>query len=180
MGGTLWGCDSSKITVQKPPFLLLEGSDGVSVSYGVPLNESVVMTADHVWQKHDSLHWNEHELEVLLRDFDHNVVFLLLPGWRGGVPDFSDVPPALGNQLYRLDPEKGVVSLQVQAFDAENKHQVAEKVILDGDATECTSGSPIFDAEGTVYGVLVGADLSQKTAQIARIDSVMSFWEANQ
>ena len=158
---------SSTSPEEIPLIVPLEDQKGGQVGYGFLWEKEVFVTADHLWEMNPGgLLWNGSEIEVLVRDFEHDVLFFRLPYKPINTNRISGHPPAIGKTLYYEEEsgtQKLVVAQKNEILDL--GYQTKKRLFsLNGIVQKGTSGTPLFDEEGMIFGMIIGLDeKAQKT-----------------
>lgn len=148
------------------------------IGYAIPLDVGMVAAPDHMLQQFAHIVWEGKTAAVARRDFSRDMALLRIGGWDGVYPRLSDVPPAVGQELFWLsggEKKSGEVTGLDQSFHvAENEktHLIAVSGLVEpGD-----SGGALFDARGVIYGMIIGVDRTTKTLYAVRSDILLDFY----
>ncbi|MCF7812402.1 serine protease [Candidatus Gracilibacteria bacterium] len=162
-----------------PFHILLSNSTGDIVGMGVPIQDQVFVTADHLLEHHKILQWQSVPLEIVARDFDNDLLYFRLPTWRGIYPQWSTSPPAVGSEIFWMDGSR-LTEQKVHSVSNITEDQIDKDVItISGVSNLGNSGSPVFDAEGKIFGILVGGDKSEELSYVVRSDMILEILEEN-
>lgn len=185
--GCLAGCGErpvSSSTLEQPllpSHIVLRNAADVPVGMAVPLSGDVFVTADHLKTADQPVFWQSEPLETVSRDFEHNLLFLRVPHWRGVVPAWSDSPPVLGEAIYWISTE-GPSQQTVRALGKklESGNIREDKIIISGTPGLQYAGSPVFDEGGTIYGILAGANPVSDETFVLRSDVILRIFVQNE
>jgi hypothetical protein len=184
LGYFFWGCQqqpelNTRKTLEIPSHVLLEDSQSETIGIGVPIDDRVFVTADHLLEKYENIFWKEHEIEIFARDFDNNILFFRLPHWIGLDVRWSDSPPVIGSEIFWMN-DLSISQEHVHSIKKLSKDQIQKDIIvISGIANIKNSGAPIFDAQGKVFGILVGGDKTQKLSFAIRSDVILDILQEN-
>ncbi len=182
----LVGCsnvsEQEEILPQLPPHIVLQNELGEIVGMAVPIREQIFVTADHLRGKYGDLYWQEKKLEVLARDFDDNLLFLINETWNGQDGVWSSMPPAVGEEIFWTNPtalgEANISQEQVQSISQRiTEEQKGKRIIISGTAELPNSGSPVFGRKGRIFGIIVGADKTKNESYTVRGDVIVNILE---
>ncbi len=157
-----------------PSVIVLENSESEIVGKAIPFSASIYVAPDHLWQSAGELFFQGKPIEVLVRDFQHDVLFFepKQSGWYE-TPLWKDNPPAVGEVLswfdgFQLHKVKVVGSEETFfSYDEITNLMSVETVLEPGD-----SGSPLFDEMGNIYGMLIGTDIEKNKSYFVRSDII--------
>ena len=156
---------------QLPPHVRLMADDSL-VSLAVPLSDSVFVTADRVWQYHETLTWQGQVLEVLARDFERDLIFVKIAGWGGDVASWTDQALAVGAEVYWGDG-LNTHSGQMLSLGEDSK----DWFLLESGDQPFLPGSPVFNTSGEVLGILLEENQTQGIFRGVRSDRILDFYE---
>ncbi len=167
---------------QLPPHIILQNEAGEVVGMAVPIKERIFVTADHLREKYGDLYWQDQELEVLARDFDDNLLFLINEAWSGQDGVWSSMPPAVGEEIFWPNPSRlgdaNISQEQVQSISQRiTEEQKGKRIIISGTAELPNSGSPVFGRKGQIFGIIVGADKTKNESYTVRGDVIVNILE---
>ncbi|MCF7917835.1 serine protease [Candidatus Gracilibacteria bacterium] len=175
----LYGCgmqqqEEARIVIPpRTPFhILLSDTTNHVVGMAIPIQDKIFVTADHLLQTYENIFWKGEEIQVLARDFDNDLLFFTLDRWVGNEAIWSDSPPVVGSAIFWVDGAE-IAEEQVHSIAELGEDQIKRDVlVLSGTSDVPNSGSPVFDATGKIFGVLVGGDMSRKVSFAVRADVV--------
>ena len=186
--GLLSGCSQKgeEISFEKqsaleeviPTVLLLEDGRGRVVGKAIPFEKNIYITPDHLWQKTGKLYFEGKPIEVLVRDFRHDVLFFTLKKELSQSVSWHNVPPSLGQKLYWFDGfqiHKTTVLGVNESFIAEDK--IINLMSVEGKLEPGDSGTPLFDDRGNIYGMLISTDVERKRSYFVRADIIRELSE---
>ncbi|MCF7831216.1 hypothetical protein K9M41_04480 [Candidatus Gracilibacteria bacterium] len=165
---------------QLPPHIILQNEVGERVGMAVPIKENIFVTADHLREKYGDLYWQEKELEVLARDFDDNLLFLVNESWQGQNGVWSSMPPAVGEEIFWSNPSRegdaNISQEQVQSIAQKitEQEQTGKRIIISGTAELPNSGAPVFGRKGQIFGIIIGADKTKNESYAVRGDIIVN------
>jgi len=171
------------IPPQLPPHIILQNEAGESVGIAVPIKEWIFVTADHLREKYGDIYWQEKKLEILARDFDDNLLFLINESWNGQDGVWSSMPPAVGEEIFWTNPsdlgEQNIFEEQVQSISQKiiAEEQSKKRITISGTAELPNSGSPVFGRDGKIFGIIIGADKTKNESYAVRGDVIVNILE---
>lgn len=183
LGLFLWGCGQVEVKIEVMPrvpyHVLLENSENQVVGMGVPIQNQIFVTADHLLEKYGDLFWKGSEIDIFSRDFDNNLLFFRLPHWVGGDVEWSDSPPVVGGEIFWINGAY-LAEEQVHSVTELSKDQIQKDVIaISGTADLQNSGAPVFGSGGRVFGILVGGDKAEQVSFAVRSDVILKILKEN-
>lgn len=170
-----------KVLVQKPLALALQDSTGNTLGFATAFKPGVLIAPDHLWQVDEALYYENQAIEVLARDFRHDVLFFKIPN-RAITQQtiWSEVPPGVGQTL-DWETENGTLSAAVFSAKADFKLgnvEVEDLMQLSVTATAGDSGKPLFDpVTAETYGMLVAGDSLSGVSYFVRSDVILTLAE---
>jgi len=172
----LVGCSSEpKISeipeIQPPENIILKNSENKQVGIATKVRDGVWAAADHGISKFENL-IDSGEFRILGRDFEKNLV-LLEKNREKSESKFSDHPPAVGEDVFWFD---GSQSVQTQV---ESVASDSARFSISGKMRFSHAGAPVFDKNGEIFGILVGANASQNRLFALRSDWILDFLDEN-
>lgn len=164
-----------------PQAIQLEDDSGNKLGYATPLRSEVLVAPDHLWQEAGALFYQDQAIEVLARDFRHDVLFLRVPNQVfTEIPAWSTEPPGVGQKLQWGDesaPQEAPIysakaELGIGNFAVENL-MLVDTVLQPGD-----SGRVLHEPDtDLVYGMLVGTDKLEEVSYLVRSDLILGLAE---
>ncbi len=160
-----------------PTAFPLEDEFGNTLGYATPVRSSVLVAPDHVWQSTQSLYYQNVPIEVLARDFRHDVLFFTVPELEiQSLPLWSDTPAGVG-QILTWESGSQIQSALVSAAreDLVIGATTVEKLMTLPTVTEPgDSGQPLYNAEDLkVYGMLIASEALTKKSYFVRSDIIL-------
>lgn len=164
-----------------PSFLVLENEDKVPVGRAIPVGIDLFISPDHLFQKSENLFWKGERIEVLVRDFENDILVFRLNNFLYDSGNFSFTPPAVGQTVYLFDgrQEKAIQVLGVGETFEVGAWMKKNLISISGTVEYGDSGSVIFDEDGLIYGMVIGADKVEDRSYAIRSDILMQFLEEN-
>lgn len=182
----LMSCESTskleretELVAKNPPkSIVLEDDSGNQLGYATPLQSDVLVAPDHLWQVSQSLYYGEQAIEVLARDFRHDLIFFTVPGLKFDAwPVWSNKPPGVGQGLAwnNMKAVKSAPVLSAKA-DFELGNVAIEDVMQLSVTTNAgSSGLPLYDEQtNRVYGMLISTDAFDDVSYFVRSDIILS------
>jgi len=127
------------------------------VGYGFAVEQNKFVTAEHIWVEHPSLFYNQVPIEVLQRDTEKDLLYfslsteisepLDLATWRHFLLE-------IGETLYWGDSVGEVI--EINATTVISNRSYSDLIVLSGTVAPGLSGSPVYDSENKVVGMIVG------------------------
>ncbi|MCF7847006.1 MAG: hypothetical protein K9M51_03150 [Candidatus Gracilibacteria bacterium] len=161
------GCTATAPSVEVPVQIFLFDSQKNPVAVATPLTESILISAE---VGDIPLLWHEEPLELAAKFLEQYTLFFYAPE-RLSPPPFSLQPPAVGESLFLLSGGRPVSTSVLRTEDA--RFFVPQE-------TDVLPGTPLFDDEGVVHGVVIGADPFSQELSVVRIDRLQKFLRENQ
>ena len=161
-----------------PVSIALEDDSGNVLGYGIPVRPEVFVARDHLWQVSESLYFKDYPIEVLARDFRHDLLFFRLSNQVfTEFPQWSTQPPGVGQSL-TWEVESGTNSAPVFSAKADfelGTIKVEELMQLSAVTKPGNSGKALYDAETKeVFGMLVASDSFKDVSYFVRSDVVLN------
>ncbi len=170
----------TELAVMNPPKSVeLEDDSGNLLGYATPLQGNVLVAPDHLWQVSQSLYYGEQPIEVLARDFRHDLIFFTVPGLKlEAWPVWSNKPPGVG-QVLSWNKSVGLVeSAPVLSAKADFKLgsvAIEDVMQLSVVTSAGSSGLPLYDEEtNRIYGMLIATDAFNDASYFVRSDIILS------
>ncbi len=164
-----------------PSFLVLENENQVPVGRAVPVGNDLFISPDHLFQKSEKLFWKGEKIEVLVRDFENDILVFRIDNFFYDLGNFSFSPPAVGQTVYLFDGQKKKETKVLgvgEEFKVENWTK-KNLISISGTVEYGDSGSILFDEEGMIYGMIIGADKRKNRSYAIRSDVLMQFLKDN-
>ncbi len=162
-------------TLSLPPnFIVLDDEDGHPLGRGMVVKPEIGAAPDHLFVLNKSLFYKGEKLEILVRDYERDVILFRLPKKENKAVTLSALPPNIGQKLFWFGDRTHAVIVLDQHATFETEETLKQRVILlDGAVKKGVSGSAIYDDKGVIYGMIIGTDtLNQKTYAV-RSDSIL-------
>lgn len=164
-----------------PTSYALEDDSGNVLGFATPINSTVLVAPDHLWQASESLYFQNKSIEILARDFRHDLFFFKVDDlFFSSVPTWSSTPPGVGQRLSWLS---GSTLNQASVFSARADFILGETTITDtmqlsGLIDPGDSGKPLYDLKNNkTYGMLVATDKLKNVSYFIRSDVVLALME---
>lgn len=156
----------------------LEDDSGNILGFGTPLKDSVFVAPDHLWQVSQALYYQGSPIEVLARDFRHDLIFFALPNQTIATwPAWSNKPPGVG-QVLSWKRDEVVNSAPVLSARAEfllGNVAVEDLMQLSVRTDAGSSGLPLYnEATNQIYGMLIAADALNDVSYFVRSDVILT------
>lgn len=178
------GCVSSPMeqSVSTPPnFIVLENESGAVLGRGFAVNSKTGVAPDHLFEREKALYWKGELLEVLVRDFEKDIIIFRLPKKEVETVELSNVSPTVGRKLFWFDEMPHQVEVLGMGVDFQANGQVKRDLILLSGVTNVgASGSVLYDKSGLVLGMIIGADSEKGQTFAVRTDSILALLEGMQ
>lgn len=166
---------------EKPVAFALEDDSGNQLGYAIALEPNLLVAPDHLWQVSESLYYEGKAIEVLARDFRHDLIFFRVPGLKlDSLPTWSNKPPGVGQELQW--EREGIASaapvLSARAEFVIGNTEVQDLMQLSVATDPGSSGLSLFGKETHyIYGMLVATDAVKDVSYFVRSDVVLNLAE---
>lgn len=170
------------IVLFEPPVAFgLTDASGNQLGFATPVNEQVLVAPDHLLQTGESLYFQNSLIEVLARDFRHDLFFFEVEGLAfSSVPTWSHTPPGVGQTLAW---NSGAIQNQAAVFSARADFLLGTAVIEDTMQLSTlidpgNSGKPLYDPKNNkTYGMLIASDRLKGVSYFIRSDEILTLAE---
>ena len=167
-----------EIILEVPKSLALEDEFGNTLGFATQLRPSIFVAPDHLWQTAGELYYKNHPIEVLARDFRHDILFFTVPeavfvyntGW-------SSNPPGVGQAL---SWQEDLVLAEATVFSAKADFAIGNTAVedlmqIDVATSPGNSGKPLFNVQtNRIYGMLVATDTIKDVSYFVRSDVILT------
>lgn len=178
----LFGCGTQSVPLPQPEnvpkTVRLQNENGREIGFGIHFRGDVFVAPDHLLQNGD-LFVDETLIEIVARDFDHDVLFFRFDESFVGETVFSENPPAIGKTYYR----SGGTAFQTLTpkhiggdFSLGGESEKMNLIVFEGIINPGESGMPVFDLSGKVYSMLIAADLIEGISYGVRSDVLLELY----
>lgn len=166
---------------QIPSFLVLEDEKNNPIGRAIPIGNYLFISPDHLLKKHSDLYYKGEKIEIMVRDFENDILVFRLENQFWESVQFSKNPPEIGKTVFWFDEGKAKETQVLgigESFSVEH-WETKNLISIEGIAYFGDSGSLIFDESGLVYGMLVGSDKVEQKSYAIRSDILLEFLEEN-
>jgi len=168
-----------------PSYIILQNSDGRVIGAATEIEANVFVTADHLLEKSKSLFHEGQKVQILGRDFEHDLmVFSLgIPRLKSWVNEHNILvnEGQVGDKVFWFDGEQfreeSILSV-LEDFIIED-HVKKNLMVLSGIISPGDSGMPVFNNEGGIQGILIGADKAENISFAVSADIILQFITEN-
>lgn len=145
---------------------------------GTPL-KGVIIVHDALLSE-DINPWKEQDFAIEARDFETNLAYLSLPYSPDFKQTFVSQNPLIGQKLFWIDKDKTIQTGSLTKL-AKNEQYSKEDVIITitGPSSHKSMGSPLFDKDGSLVGIIIGGDTASQQIFALRIQDILRFIEKN-
>jgi len=151
-----------------PNQILLYNQNYVPAGIAIPIYKDIFVAPNLIFKLDENLSWQNKKTKILIRDFSADLVFFELQNNTFLPTRLSDIPPALGETLFRFVDGEVLESVVTSVADDLDKFTVTGEMRAEKDF-----GAPIFDKNGKIYGILVGGNPEDLTLIFLRSDKIM-------
>lgn len=159
--------------IKIPPHFFITNENEERIGVGMPIFSETAVLFDSFDQQ--VVFKKDLELSFSLRDFETKIGYTKIPYWNGNLPQWAETAPIVGNVLYWLSGSSGN-TFSGKVFSVESDEQKILPVVLEGEIDLKGLGSPVFNAQGQVYGVITGADAAVGQVFMTRIDRILEYY----
>ncbi|NCP67773.1 trypsin-like peptidase domain-containing protein [Candidatus Peregrinibacteria bacterium] len=168
----------TEISPAEPPVSIpLEDDSGKTLGFGTPLRPGVFVAPDHLWQVSQSLFYNDRPIEVLARDFRHDLLFFRLENQTfTAFPIWSNNPPGVGQNLsWQAGNEIKTAPVFSAKAEFELGSVTVEELMQISTVTDPgNSGKPLYDTRSNkIFGMLIASDSFKDVSYFVRSDVIL-------
>ena len=168
-----------KKDITTPPVTYgLEDDSGNVLGFATPINKHILVAPDHLRQSEETLYFQNKAIEILARDFRHDLLFFKVEDLTfESVPVWSNKPPGAGQ---RLSWDSSEAKNEATVFSTRSSFDLGSTVIEDTMEIKVIvlpgdSGKPLYDpVSHTIYGMLIATDALKGVSHFIRSDEVLT------
>lgn len=160
-----------------PDFQVLTNEAGYPLGKAFLAKENIWITPDHIYETNPDLFCAGQKISILVRDFERDLLaFSLEASEPKDVLMLSSTPPAVGKLIYWFDEKlkDSIVESSNAPFQVDRQVKV-NLLTFSGVTAPGASGGIVFDENGLVFGMIIGADRNQEKVFAVRADTIAGF-----
>lgn len=190
----LLGCQNRiEGNVDSPLFqtIKLSNREGRDVGIAIQIKNDIFLTADHLLQKSTDLYHNNSKIKVIARDHPHDLLIFKI--YNKDALMVNPLIKSMVNEDFELNNREGFNIFYWGTADNTKKLDFLRKektynieqeekkdiLIFSGIIAPGDSGSPFFDREGNIQGILIGANTDDDHALGISSEVISNFLSEN-
>ncbi len=164
------------------PNLIITNEDQVPIGFGIPIQKNILAAPDHLFTTHKNLFYKNTPLQIKLRDFEHDLIFLETP-WPLPLQKWSSEIPLLGETLfwtYQSETKNArVEALNTEFYTDQTLGSKKNLLLLGGIILPGESGTALQKDSGDIVGMMIGADSLKHQSYALRGDIIWKVAQEN-
>jgi hypothetical protein len=164
------------IEIKIPNFIVINNKKNQPLGKAFLVKNDIWITPDHLYEKTPDLYVDGEKINILARDFEYDILAFSLIKKTNNNLELSNTPPEIGKDIYWFDKElkKSKIISTNNKFSS-NYQNKKNLISFSGITTTGASGSVVFDDNGIIWGMIVGANNTNQKIFAVRSDNILKF-----